>query len=175
MNPESRSEVPFDRGAAALSAEDTLRLIAALPAPAGLEDRVKASLRSAPKSATVIAWPFASTDSWMRSAGMRAAAAAAIVLVVTGGGWGVYSHIQIAPVPSSLVSPQTPDGAGRFGTAGAMHVPQTVQGPVIAAPMTVPVIDKRVQGPAKDSPAAQHHTAKKSKAHAKPATSTDVK
>ena len=114
-------------------AEDTLRLIASLPAPDGLEDRVKAKLRSAPSRAKVIAWPTAFGGGWM-----RAAAAAAIVVAVAGGGWGVYSHIQVAPVPSAVVDSQPLTDSGRFSTAGAMHVPQTVEGPVVAAP----VIDK---------------------------------
>lgn len=156
------SEAQFDRSAGALAAEETLRMIANLPAPMGLEDRMKAGLRSAPKRATVIAWPFASADGWMRNGGMRAAAAAAIVLAIAGGGWGVYSHIQVAPVPSALVEPQMPNGAGRFSTAGAMHVPQTVQGPVVAAP----VVDKQVQQPAKNSSDLQRHAVKKGKAHA---------
>jgi len=137
-------------------------MIARLPAPAGLEDRVKAGLRSAPKSANVIAWPLASANGWMRSAGMRGAAAAAIVLAIAGGGWGVYSHIQVAPVPSALADPQLPGAAGRFSTAGAMHVPQTVQGPVVAAP----VLKKQVQPPAEAVPSWQQHAAKKGKAHA---------
>lgn len=160
MNSESR----FDRSASALAAEETLRMIATLPAPAGLEDRVKAGLRSAPKTAKVIAWPFPSAGNWMRSSGMRGAAAAAIVLAIAGGGWGVYSHIQVAPVPSALVDPQLPSAAGRFSTAGAMHVPQTVQGPVIAAP----VIEKQDQPPAKAVPLPPQHTPKKAKAHAQP-------
>ena len=160
MNSKSR----FDRSTGALAAEDTLRMIATLPAPVGLEDRVKAGLRSAPKTATVIAWPFASASTWMRSAGARGAAAAAIVLAIAGGGWGVYSHIQVAPVPSALVDPQLPGSSGRFSTAGAMHIPQTVQGPVIAAP----VIEKQHQLPAKAVPLPPQHAAKKAKAHAQP-------
>ncbi len=39
------------------SGEDTLRLIASLPAPAGLEDRVHKALRAAPRSGRVLAWP----------------------------------------------------------------------------------------------------------------------
>ena len=158
MNSESR----FDRSNGAFAAEETLRMIANLPAPEGLEDRVKAGLRSAPKSATVIAWPFPSAGDWMRSAGARGAAAAAIVLAVAGGGWGVYSHIQVAPVPSALVDPQLPSAAGRFSTAGAMHVPQTVQGPVIAAP----VIEKQDQQSAKAVPLPRQHTLKQGKAKA---------
>ncbi|MBS1806448.1 MAG: hypothetical protein JST28_24140 [Acidobacteria bacterium] len=133
------TENRFDRSAGALAAEETLRMIATLPAPAGLEDRVKAGLQSAPKGGRVLAWPFVSMDGWMRGAGMRAAAAAAIVLAVAGGGWGVYSHIQIAPVPSALVEPLVPNAAGRFSSAGAMRVPQTVQGPVDVNP----VMEKR--------------------------------
>ncbi|HXS75729.1 MAG TPA: hypothetical protein VN753_06090 [Terracidiphilus sp.] len=128
MSPSSENRsVPT---AGALTAEETLRLIATLPAPEELENRVKAKLQSAPHRRNVIVWPFAAADSWM-----RAAAAAAIVVVIAGGGWGVYSHIQVAPVPSAVVEPQPLNGAGRFSTAGAMHVPQTVQGPVVATPV----------------------------------------
>ena len=83
MSPSTEDR--FDRSAGALAAEETLRMIAKLAAPEGLEDRMKAGLRSAPRRGAVIAWPSASTDGWMRSAGMRAAAAAAIVLAVAGG------------------------------------------------------------------------------------------
>ena len=58
MNPSTEDR--FDRNAGVLAAEETLRLIATLPAPAGLEDRVKAGLRSAPRRGTVISWPFVS-------------------------------------------------------------------------------------------------------------------
>ena len=128
MSPSSENR--FVRPAGPLTTEDTLRLIANLPAPEGLEDRVRAKLQSAPRRATVLAWPVGLGGGWM-----RAAAAAAIVMVIAGGGWGVYSHIQVAPVPSAVVDPQPLNGAGRFSTAGAMHVPQTVEGPVVAAPV----------------------------------------
>ena len=78
------------------SVEATLRLIANLPAPKGLEDRINASLRTAqqsvPRKGRLLSWPgtkFRPGSDWMRSA-----AAAAIVLVVAGGGWGIYSHVQ---------------------------------------------------------------------------------
>lgn len=154
MSPSTENR--FDRNAGALAAEETLRLIARLPAAEGLEDRVKAGLRAAPRRARVIAWPFSSAEGWMHSAGARAAAAAAIVLVVAGGGWGVYSHIQVAPVPSAQVDPQTPNEAGRFSTAGAKHVPQTVDGTVVAAP----VIEKQETGKAQ---VQQKHSATKGK------------
>lgn len=119
-----------NRNDGALAAEETLRMIAVLPAPDGLEERMKAGLRSAPPRTKVISWPNSLGASWTRGA-----AAAAIVLVVAGGGWGVYSHIQVAPVPAAAVEPQMPNGAGAFSTAGAKHVPQTVEGPVVAAPV----------------------------------------
>jgi hypothetical protein len=152
------TEDRFDQSAAVVAAEKTLRLLATLPAPEGLEDRLKAGLRSAPRRGVVIAWPFLSADGWMHSTGMRAAAAAAIVLAVAGGGWGVYSHIQVAPVPSALVEPQLPNGAGRFSTAGAVHVPQTVEGPTVAAP----VLEKEKDASQTD----RERAAKKGKAHA---------
>jgi hypothetical protein len=153
MNPLTEDQ--FGRNTGALAAEDTLRLIAALPAPEGLEGRVKAGLRSVPRRGTVIAWPFSASETWMQS-GSRAAAAAAIVLAIAGGGWGVYSHIQVAPVPSAFIQPQLPNGAGSFSTAGAVHVPQTVQGPVIAAP----VLEKQRQEARKTSRIPLQHAAK---------------
>jgi hypothetical protein len=160
MSPSREDQ--FDRSAGALLAEETLRMIASLPAPAGLEDRMKAGLRAAPQRGKVLAWPFRSAGGWKQTAGMRVAAAAAIVLAVAGGGWKVFSHIQIAPVPSALVEPQLPNGAGRFSTAGAMHVPQTVEGPVVAAPVS----DREKENETKSTQGPQRRAAKKGKTHA---------
>jgi len=74
MNPSTEDR--FDRNAGALAAEETLRMIATLPARAGLEDRVKAGLRSSARRGMVISWPFASADGWMHSTGMRSLAEA---------------------------------------------------------------------------------------------------
>ena len=128
----------FDRSAGAIEAEKTLRLIASLPAPEGIEERVKAGLRSAPKEAQLIGWPLApgSRNGWMHSSAMRAAAAAAIVFVVIGGGWEVYSHIRVAPEPAAVTIPQPIGGQSGFSTAGTKRVPQTLEGPVIAVPVT---------------------------------------
>ncbi len=129
----------FDRSSGALAEEATLRLIATLPAPDGLEERMKRELRSAPRGGRVIAWPFSSavTGSWMRSAGMRTAAAAGIVLLIGGGGWGVYSHIHPATSPTAVYGPLPLNGGrGGFGAAGAKRVPQTLEGPVLAKPAT---------------------------------------
>ena len=60
---------------AIMDAESTLRLIAALPAPRGIEDRVIAGVRSAPRAGSVLSFP-----GFLSPAGnlWRAAAAAAI-------------------------------------------------------------------------------------------------
>ena len=86
-NPHNPNGKEFTPG----SADETLRIIAGLPAPAGLEERVHAVLRAAPRRGRVLAWPEAlrPQSSWMRTA-----AAAAIVFVVAGGGWGVYMHVE---------------------------------------------------------------------------------
>ena len=115
--------------------EDTLRLIANLPAPEGLEDRVYASLRtaqqSAPHKGRVLAWPgtgFRLGSDWMRSA-----AAAAIVLVVAGGGWGIYTRVQ--PAKGIAAPPHVAAPVG-FSSSGAMRTPNTLNGPVLTHPMT---------------------------------------
>jgi len=113
-------------------AELTLRLIAGLPAPVGLEGRVEASVRAAAKEpgrARLLSWPAPRWD----SAWMRGAAAAAIVFVVVGGGWGVYSRVQPAQQPRVIAMPRTV-APGGFSNAGAMRTPQTLNGPVVTHP-----------------------------------------
>jgi hypothetical protein len=116
-------------------AEATLRLVAQLPAPEGLEDRVHAGLRSAPRSSRVLAWPVSLRAEWM-----RAAAAAAIVFVVAGGGWGIYSRVQPGQLgqgqPGQGIVVPRGAGPGQFSTGDAMRRPQTLQGPVVAHPVT---------------------------------------
>ncbi len=121
-----------EREAASSSAEATLRLIARLPAPDGLEDRVIAGLKSAPRSARVLHWPAAMrlTGGWMRGA-----AAAAIVFVVAGGGWGIYSRVQSGQPARVLVMPPRAGGAGGFSSAGAKRKPETLERPVVAPPL----------------------------------------
>ena len=119
-------------GAVPETAEATLRLIATLPAPEGLEDRVNASLRtaqrSAPRMGRILAWPavLGPGRDWMRSA-----AAAAIVIVIAGGGWGIYTHVQ--PARGIAAPPRVAAPAG-FSSAGAMRTPNTLNGPVAPQP-----------------------------------------
>jgi len=114
-------------------AERTLRLLARVPVPDGLECRVHERLRVAPRQARVLAWPTASHSSgWARGV-----AAAAIVLVVAGGSWGVYSRV--APgQPGKGVSGPHIAGPGEFTTGGVVRRPQTLQGPVV--PPQSPVV-----------------------------------
>ena len=114
------------------SFEATLQVIAHVPVPEGIEERVHAALAAAPPQARV--WPWSSPwaeGSWTAVC-MRAAAAAAIVVVVAGGGWGVYTRVQhqtgkVVIVPAGAGMP----AAGGFSSAGAIRTPQTVQGPVL--------------------------------------------
>lgn len=108
-------------------AEQTLRLIAALPAPEGLEDRIHAGLRGAPRPARLLAWPpvFSPAGGWLRSA-----AAAAIVCVVAGGGWGIYSHVQPG-------RPSNGAASNGFGSAGVVRKPVTLNGPIVTQPASV--------------------------------------
>ena len=126
MNTQNAFGSNLDSAAqAAHSADATMRLLATLPAPDGLEKRVIAGLRSAPPSGRVLSWRGAlnPTENWLRSA-----AAAAIVFVVIGGGWGVYSRVQT----TNAVAPPPSTGAnGAFSNAGAVRVPQTVPAPVV--------------------------------------------
>jgi hypothetical protein len=114
------------------SGEDTLRLIAGLPAPAGLEERVHKALRAAPRSGRILAWPAGfRAKTALESNWMRAAAAAAIVFVVVGGGWGVYSRVQPGPAGKVIVMPQRMPSSGGFSGAGAIRTPATIPGPKI--------------------------------------------
>jgi hypothetical protein len=135
MSISSQNE--FDHSSGAIEAEKTLRLVASLPAPDGIEERVKAALQTAPRSSQVIRWPLAAGQGWMHGSAMRAAAAAAIVIVVAGGGWEVYSHIRVAASPAAIVVPQPISGSSGFSTAAARRTPQTLERPSVALPVTI--------------------------------------
>lgn len=125
----------FDRSAGAIEAEKTLRLIASLPAPEGIEERVKAGLRSAPREAQLISPQAAGyRKGWQHNSAMRAAAAAAIVIAIGGGGWEVYSHIRVAPEPAAVATPQPVERRSGLSAAGTKRVPQTLEGPVVPVP-----------------------------------------
>ena len=126
---------PIERDSAVMHAEGTLRLIASLPAPAGIEDRVHATLALARirKAGRVLAWPAAgkgSANAWLRSV-----AAAMIAVVVMGGGYGVFLRVQPWQTQRAIPMPVPRGPAGGFGSAGAVRTPQTVNGPVLTHPV----------------------------------------
>jgi hypothetical protein len=116
---------------------DSLRLIATLPAPEGLADRIKAGLRAAPDSGRILLWqgPLRPAAGWMFSPLARGAAAAAIVCIVAGGGWRIYSHVRPAPDANVIGMPSPAAPPVPFTTSGARHVPDTLQGPVLKHPL----------------------------------------
>ena len=134
-----------DSGSGLSSAEITLRLIADLPAPAGLEERIHAGLQAAPRRGRVLAWPAVLR---LDSAWMRTAAAAAIVSVVVGGGWGIYAHVQPSQSAKGVAAPpHVASPVGGFSSAGAMRTPNTLNGPVAPQPATTK--PQPVKSPAK--------------------------
>lgn len=154
QNSLDRSGLEIDRTS---TGEDTLRLIAGLPAPRGLEERVRMALRTAPRQGRVLGWPLPlrSNASWV-----RATAAAAIVMVVAGGGWGVYSHIQ--PWQAGNAPAARVGAMGGFSGANAVRSPQTLEPPVVSPPaksaVQSPMHKKALKKKAKvqpEQPAAQ--------------------
>lgn len=124
-------------------ADKTLRLIASLPGPEGLEDRVKMALHATSRRDRVLRWPSGSRSGgggrihggWMHGTVARCAAVAAIVFVVAGGGWGVYSRVQPVVAPRAVALPHVTTPGG-FSSAGAMRTPQTLSGTVLSHPVT---------------------------------------
>ena len=137
-SPNDRFDPDLQSRDLTVTGEDTLRLIASLPAPEGLADRVQDGLRHAPQTARVLNWnrPLRPSGAWMQSTMVRGAAAAAIVCVVAGGGWRIYSRVQPEPAAKVLAMPRrvAPGGNG-FSQAGAKRVPQTLEGPVLTRPV----------------------------------------
>ncbi len=136
---------PSATASASSPAEETLRLIAKLPAPMGLEERVQTALDAAPRRGRVLAWPrtLRPESSWMRGA-----AAAAIVFVVAGGGWGVYTRVEQSQPAKVIVMPARMPGG--FGGAGAIRTPQTLPGPkapIKVSPETSPAQPKAAKKP----------------------------
>ena len=148
-----------DRRDAHNTGEDTLRLIAGLPAPAGIEDRVKAGLRASPATGRILVWrgPLRPAGGWMYSSFARGAAAAAIVCVVAGGGWRIYSHVQQSPAAKVIVMPSTGNG---FSNANAVRVPQTLDRPGLKHPVS-PTPERDVVEKSPAQPKALRATKKK--------------
>jgi hypothetical protein len=140
-SPKNGHFADADRQHSADSGEDTLRLIAGLPAPEGLAERVQGGLRNAPQAGRMLRWrgPLMSPGGWMHSSVARGAAAAAIVCVVAGGGWTVYSRVSPAST-AKVIEMRQGVGANRggFAPAEAKRLPETLQGPVLSHPVASP-------------------------------------
>lgn len=138
VSPRNRSFPDTQDRDPSYSGEDTLRLVARLPAPEGLADRIQEGLRHAPPTARVLHWtkPLLPSGSWMQSTMARGAAAAAIVVIVAGGGWRIYSRVQPPPAARVLsMPPRVAPGSGGFAQSNAKRVPQTLNGPVLTHPV----------------------------------------
>jgi hypothetical protein len=136
MNDPTQKNLLNNSGSGSGDFEETLRLIAHLPAPEGLAERVEAGVlarrHSAGRGGRILHWPaaFGAGSEWMRSA-----AAAAIVFVVVGGGWGVYTRVQKNQPARVIMMPRVA-APGGFSGAGATRTPNTLNGPVLANPLT---------------------------------------
>jgi len=124
------SGTPNSQRGAKDEVDATLRWLARLPAPEGLEDRVIGRVAAAPRGGRLICWPRRHD----RHAWMRNAAAAAIVFVVLGGGWGVYSRVERSEAANGTAAPAPAQPARGFASAGAVRRPETIPGPMVAAP-----------------------------------------
>ncbi len=131
-------------------AEETLRVIAGLPAPDGLVDRVQTRLRTAPRSARLLSWPMVfGPGGWVYGPAVRGAAAAAIVCVVAGGGWRIYSHVQPAASARVITMPAPASPARGFSTAGSVHTPDPR-----------PVLTHQIETPSEKVPEASDSAAR---------------
>ncbi len=125
-------------------AEETLRLVAQLPPPAELAERVHRRLTF--EGDAPVRRGFWSL--WVPAQRVQFAAAAALVIAVAGPMWSVYhahpqiggSSTQAAPVPAPRA---LPGNSGGFGSAGAVRVPPTLH------PIQVPTAPKKKPNPSR--------------------------
>ncbi|MGH9588936.1 MAG: hypothetical protein ACRD25_01015 [Terracidiphilus sp.] len=160
MNTQNRIPSANDSGsdvsaeAALKSLDATLHLLASLPAPAGLEDRLFAGMLPTPRKARVLEWPQPLyTRDWVRGI-----AAAAIVLAVGGGGWGLYSHVKPSEPARAVAAPRTMFQPGGFSSAEMIRRPQTLNGPPVKK--TEPAETKKAKKPARTLNAHGVHAGK---------------
>ena len=140
MNAEIRDQGSEIRSSG--NYEETLRLIARLSAPEGLEERVQAGLRAVSPKARILRWPDALRleNVWMQNL-LRASAAAAIAALVIGGCWSISTRYQPAQPTSAVAAPLRGNAQGGFSSAGAMRT--TLNGPIVTHPaISAPETDK---------------------------------
>jgi len=119
-------------------AEETLRLLATLPPPTGLEDRVHQRIDSQIRAEQFAPLPRSIWSLWKPAHRLQFAGAAVLVLALVGSTWRVYhtknGAVVIQPAPQTG-SPATP--TSNFGTAGAEGHPSTL------TPIKVPPAPKK--------------------------------
>jgi hypothetical protein len=136
-NPKGGSESGHE-------ADETLRLLAALPPPFELTDRVHQRLSV--ERLTPVRRGFWSL--WMPAQRIQFAAAAVLVVAVAGSTWSIYhSHPHTGAQTGNGATAVPPvaratqgSAAGGFGTAGAVRVPPTLN------PIQVPSVPKKKPG-----------------------------
>lgn len=148
-------------------ADETLRLLAELPEPDGLTDRVHQRLAHA--QVTPERRGFWSL--WLPAQRFQFAAAAVLVLAVAGSMWSLHrSHPPAAGAqntPAPAAQGGSPANAGGFRNAGAERVPPTLH------PIKVPPAPKKKPGAghaAKPSPKVLAAQPSGTQADVKPAT-----
>jgi len=170
MNDATEKSLTNNSGFEVGDFEETLRVIAHLPAPEGIADRIQAGLRarqlSPPRSGRILDWPAALRpgSEWMRSA-----AAAAIVFVVLGGGWGVYTRVHQNQPARVIMMPRVV-APGGFSGAGAMRTPNTLNGPVLSHPVAVKPGQDKATAPTTQKPVKRAHLSAAGKAGDQPAS-----
>jgi hypothetical protein len=149
--------------------DETLRLLAALPEPDGLTDRVHQRLSHA--QVTPERRGFWSL--WMPAQRFQFAAAGVLAVAVAGSMWSLHrSHppaagAQNAPAATHAAQGGSPADAGGFHSAGAERVPPTLH------PIKVPPAPKKKPGAghaAKPSPKVLANQTPGTQADVKPAT-----
>jgi hypothetical protein len=116
-------------------AEHTLRLVAQLPPPEELTDRVHQRLEA--DQASHVKRGFWSL--WMPAQRLQFAAAATLMVAVAGSTWAVYHSHPKQTQTSVRPAPSTPagDSSSSFGTAAVKRVPPTLN------PIQVPPAPKK--------------------------------
>ncbi|WP_263359999.1 hypothetical protein [Acidicapsa ligni] len=150
-------------------AEHTLRLLANLPPPEGLTDRIHHRLRFAPepRGMRFLNWRFLGQPAM----GLQFAGAALVLVALAGGSWSLYhraGHVQaVVPQTGNSVSapvnaPASPVESSGFRNAGAVRVPPTL------TPLHVPPVPKKK--PSAGHAVARHVAPPQADAAEEPAT-----
>lgn len=140
-----------------LEAEETLRMVAKLPAPAGLEERVQRRLNAEPLGREVRR--FSIWSLWMPGRKLQFAAAGVLATAVAISSWSVYHGRQQAAnanaAKQAVAAPAKSTAGSGFAPANAVAVPRTI------APIRVTPAPKRKPGAAstKPSPKKVAHSA----------------